>query len=55
MIRDPKQLTVAANSGDAEFPCGAQKPARQVEVQHNAKPDAKLGTAGDIAVIKFPE
>ena len=55
MIRNPKQLTVAADSGDAEFPCGVQKPARQVEVQHNAKPDAKLGTAGDIAVIKFPE
>ena len=55
MIRNPKQLTVAADSGEAEFPCGVQKAARQVEAQHNAKPDSKLGTAGDIAVIKFPE
>jgi len=54
LIRDPKQLTVAADSGEAVFGCGAQKPARKIEVQHNAKPDAKLGTAGDIVVVKFP-
>jgi len=54
LIRDPKQLTVAADSGEAVFGCGVQKPARKIEVQHNAKPDAKLGTAGDIGVVKFP-
>jgi hypothetical protein len=54
LIRDPKQLTVAAYSGEAVFGCGVQKPARKIEVQHNAKPDAKLGTAGDIGVVKFP-
>ena len=55
LIRNPKELTVAADSGEAVFGCGVQKPARKIEVQHNAKPDAKLGTAGDIAVLKFPE
>jgi hypothetical protein len=54
LIRNPKQLTVAADSGEAVFGCGVQKPARKIEVQHNAKPDAKLGTAGDIGVVKFP-
>ena len=54
LIRNPKQLTVAADSGEAVFGCGVQKPVRKIEVQHNAKPDAKLGTAGDIGVVKFP-
>jgi hypothetical protein len=55
LIRDPKQLTVAADSGPAEFACGAQKPARKVEVQHDGKADAKLGTMGDIRVVRFPQ
>ena len=54
LIRNPKQLTVAADSGPAEFACGVQKPARQIEVQHDGKADAKLGTLGDIQVVKFP-
>jgi len=55
LIRDPKQLTVAADSGSAEFACGAQKPARRIEVQHDGKADAKLGTMGDIQVVRFPQ
>jgi len=54
LIRNPKQLTVAADSGQADFACGAQKPARKIEVQHDGKADAKLGTLGDISIIKFP-
>jgi len=54
LIRTPKQLTVAADFEEAVFACGVQKPARQIEVQHNAKPDPKLGTAGEIVVVKFP-
>ena len=54
LIRDPNQLTVSAESGQAEFACGVQRAPRRIEVQHNAKPDAKLGTAGDILVVKFP-
>jgi hypothetical protein len=54
LIRDPKQLQVEAASGQAEFACGVQKPAKKIEVRHNAKADAKFGTLGDIAVVKFP-
>jgi hypothetical protein len=55
LIRDLKKLTVAsADSGQAEFACGAQKPPRKIEVRHDAKADAKFGTLGDIAVVKFP-
>ncbi|HEV2198288.1 MAG TPA: hypothetical protein VGR73_00595 [Bryobacteraceae bacterium] len=54
LIRDPKKLTVAVDSNEAVFVCGVQKPARQIEVRHDAKADAKLGTLGDIAVVKFP-
>ena len=54
LIRNPKQLTVSADSGEAEFACGAQKPARKIEVQHDGKADARLSTMGDILVVKFP-
>ena len=55
LIRDPRQLTVnSAVSAEAEFACGVQKPARRIQVQHNGKADAKLGTVGDILVVKFP-
>ena len=54
LIRNPKQLTVAADSGQAEFACGVQKPARKIEVQHDGKADARLSTMGDILVVKFP-
>lgn len=54
LIRDPKKLTVAAESGEARFDCGVQKPARKIEVQHDGKDDPKLGTVGDILVVKFP-
>jgi hypothetical protein len=54
LIRNPKQLTVAADSGQAEFGCGVQKPARKIEVQHDGKADARLSTMGEILVVKFP-
>jgi len=54
LIRDPQHLTVAADSGEARFDCGIQRPARKIEVQHDGKDDAKLGTVGDILVVKFP-
>lgn len=53
LIRDPKKMTVALNSGDAVFVCGVAKPARKIEVQHNGKADAKTGTAGDITLINI--
>jgi hypothetical protein len=55
LIRNPKQLTVSASdSGQAEFACGVQKPARKIEVQHDGKADARLSTMGDIVTVKFP-
>jgi hypothetical protein len=54
LIRDPNHLTVSNVSAQAEFACGAQKPARKIEVVHNAKADAKLGTVGDVLVVTFP-
>ena len=54
LIRDPKRLTVAVDSGEARFNCGVQRPARKIEVKHDGKDDVKLGTVGDIVVVKFP-
>lgn len=54
LIRDLKMIEVESASGKAEFDCGLQKPAKKIEVRHNAKADAKFGTLGDIAVVKFP-
>jgi hypothetical protein len=53
LVRDPKQLVVAGG-GELTFGCGPQKPARRVVVEYFPKPDAKLGTAGEAAVIEFP-
>ena len=54
LIRDPNHLTVhGTSSNEAHFACGAQKPVRKVDVVHNAKADAKLGTVGDILVVSF--
>ncbi len=55
LIRDLKNLTVEDSaSGQATFACGLQKPSRKIEVRHDAKADAKFGTLGNIAVVKFP-
>jgi hypothetical protein len=53
LIRDPKQLAVVGG-GDVTFGCGPQKPPRRVVVEYFPKPDAKLGTVGEAAVIEFP-
>jgi hypothetical protein len=53
MIRDPNKLTVKG-TGQAEFACGIQKPARKINLVHNGKPDTKLTTAGDVLVVEFP-
>ena len=55
LIRDPRKVTVALDSGEATFTCGAQKPVRKIEVQFKANADAKTGTVGEIMLVKFPE
>ena len=44
------KLLVRGTAGlnPADFTCGAQKPARQVFVSHDSKPDAQLGTIGNV-------
>ena len=54
LIRDLDKIMALTDSGKVEFACGVQKPARKIEVRHDSKADAKMGTLGDIAVVKFP-
>ncbi len=37
----------------ADFTCGEQKPTRQVMVIHDAKPDAKMGTIGNVTTYEL--
>lgn len=53
LIRDPKKLTLTLDSEDATFTCGTPNPAPPIEVQHNAKPDTKTATAGEITLLKI--
>jgi hypothetical protein len=53
LIRDPNKLVVEG-SNEATFGCGIQRPTRKIRLQHDGRPDAKLGTAGDVAVVEFP-
>ena len=55
LIRDARKINVALDSGEAVFACGAQKPARKIEVQYKANADAKTSTLGEILLVKFPE
>jgi hypothetical protein len=53
LVRDANKLTVKG-TGQAEFACGVQKPARKINLVHDGKPDAKLTTSGDVLVVEFP-
>jgi hypothetical protein len=33
--------------------CGVQDPPRRIEVTHDAKPDTRLGTSGDVVTIEL--
>lgn len=56
VVRDLKKLTVNGVDGvpEAKFGCGVAKPARKIRLTYEAKPDAKLGTLGDVLVVEFP-
>ena len=55
-VRDLNKLTVngAGDSNVAKFGCGVAKPARKIRLTYEKKPDAKLGTLGDVLVVEFP-
>lgn len=65
-IGEMRRLTIQPTTGDpvvlrmpvppegGEPPaCGIQDPARRIEVTHDAKPDKRLGTAGDILTYEI--
>jgi tetratricopeptide (TPR) repeat protein len=52
LMSDPSQI-ITGGGGDQTLVCGPQKNARQVIVHYNAKPDAKLHTAGVATAIEF--
>ena len=52
-VRDLKKLTVNG-ANEAKFGCGVAKPVRKIRLTYEAKPDAKLGTLGDVLVVEFP-
>jgi hypothetical protein len=50
LIADPSKVFLSG--GQQSLPCGAQKP-RAVSIEYWAKPNARLGTAGEVATIDF--
>lgn len=53
LVRNLNQLTVNG-ANEARFACGIAKPVRKIRLTYEAKPDAKLGTLGDVLVVEFP-
>jgi hypothetical protein len=53
LVRDPQKIAVRG-AQQASFACGVQRPPRKIAVEHNAKPDPALGTAGDVVAVEFP-
>jgi hypothetical protein len=51
VIVDPGKIAISGG-GEQTLGCGVQKP-RRVTIEYFAKPDAKLGTAGEVATIEF--
>lgn len=53
LIPDPGKVVLLGGSSEAAFSCGVQKPARPVTAEYKVRADAKLATAGDIAILEF--
>jgi hypothetical protein len=51
LAADPSK--VRKEGPDAEFACGAVAPPRNVSLSYKARPDKRLGTAGDVISIRF--
>jgi hypothetical protein len=50
LIRNARDLSL---DGEPPFACGAQDPARRVQLGYEPKADAKLGTAGEVSTIEL--
>jgi hypothetical protein len=53
LVRDLNKISVDG-ANEAKFVCGIAKPARKIRLSYEAKPNAKLGTLGDVLVVEFP-
>ncbi|MCS6953130.1 MAG: hypothetical protein NZM33_09755 [Bryobacteraceae bacterium] len=54
LVRDPAQV-VFLGGGETTLGCGPQRAARKIRAEYLPQNDAKLGTAGEVLVIEFPE
>jgi hypothetical protein len=52
LIPDPANI-VLSGGGELTLPCGPQKPPRRAKIDFHPRKDAKLATAGDVAMIEF--
>jgi len=52
LVRSPADVVIQGG-GVASLSCGVQKPPRHVAIHYFPKPDARMGTAGEAAVIEF--
>ena len=53
VVRDASQIAIVG-ANQQSLGCGRQKP-RKISIEYFLKNDARLGTAGDVATIEFPE
>jgi hypothetical protein len=51
LVADPSKV-VYSGDGEVSLGCGAQKP-RRIHIEYVPKVNAKLGTAGEVAIIEF--
>jgi hypothetical protein len=54
LIPNPEQVVILSGK-EQTFGCGPQRPPRKIVVEYFAKPNTRLDTAGEAAVIDFPK
>jgi len=53
MIPNVHNLAVKG-ANEVRFVCGVQKPAKEINLVHDGKPDAQQGTAGNVRTVELP-
>ena len=53
LIVDPSKIVILGAGAEAALGCGPQKPARRLKVEYAPKPNPKLATIGEAALIEF--
>ncbi len=54
LIRDPSEVVIQGG-GNRTLGCGPQSPPRRISIDYFARPNVKLQTVGDVAIIDFPQ